>query len=108
MARSEKAAARQQRDAGVRERWTAERREQIAVYFLQVYATSHTSTLELRSSGAGYRRTRQRKHEDRTGNRRCTRRTDSSRSEQFPESCEISSGGAEFRVCRAGRFWRPG
>src|SRR5712692_5343958 len=45
MARSEKPAAPQQRDAGVRERWTAERREQIAVYFLQVYATSHTSTL---------------------------------------------------------------
>src|ERR1700676_989133 len=45
MARSEKPAAPQQQDAGVRERWTAERREQIAVYFLQVYATSHTSTL---------------------------------------------------------------
>ena len=42
MARSEKPAAPQQRDAGVRERWTAERREQIVVYFLQVYATSHT------------------------------------------------------------------
>jgi len=45
MARSEKPAVRQQRDAGVRKWWTAERREQIAVYFLQVYATSHPSTL---------------------------------------------------------------
>jgi len=27
---------------------------------------------------------------------------------QFTESCRISSDGAEFRICRAGRFWRPG
>src|ERR1700687_1154698 len=72
MARSEKPAAPQQRDAGVRERWTAERREQIAVYFLQVYATSrHLQAANFEAAELGYRRTSRRKREDSTGDRRC-------------------------------------
>src|ERR1700682_1211495 len=69
---AEKPAAAAQRDSGVRERWGAERRERIAVYFLQVYATSHASTLRTpKPRSCGHRWRNRRKREDRTGDRRC-------------------------------------
>src|SRR6202171_5725989 len=81
---AEKPAAAAQRDSGVRERWTAERREQIAVYFLQVYATSHASTLRTpKPRSCGYRRTSRRKREDSTGDRRCKGERTLPRSGQF-------------------------